>query len=289
MVFEEFSNFKYDNNDEKFAEEFVVVYSKFLITTDFGLVRDKIAELARRGHIRSLAKYIKQTNPKDWDEDLKNMALSIKNGEHQKTPQEWEVVCAIDWHEPLQNCPYEHIKSILNLRKELMNVGAEFFDAEIALRKRKINEEKYNKIYNYGNSLMTLYERQPYFKSLQNCQEGYYSAFIEHQNVIDGVGFLEFTLNPDDLFIPYDNFKNYGNGVVYSKGEIANFLIENFNKIDKNQDCTNEELYAFAFAITLFGKNNKEKQFGIRTLNIVSKQETKQSKKLFEDGEEKSL
>ena len=265
MVFEEFSSFKYDNNDEKFAEEYVIVYSKFLVTSNFEQVKDKMANLARYGHVRSLAKYLRRVEPKDWAEDLKEMTLAIKNGDYVKTPQEWEVVAALDWHKPLQDCSYEHIKTIEDLRKEIIKANNVFYNLEKGYIKDKTN--KYDEITRYSARLIDLYERQPYVQSLKKCQEGYYSAYVTLQKPLDGVGFLEFTREPDDLYIPYDNLEQYGNGVTYISDEIAGFLIENFNNIDKNQDCTNEELYSFAFAMTLFGKNDKEKECKIRKIN----------------------
>ena len=271
MVFEEFSSIKFDNNDEKFIEEFVTVYSRYLITNDFDAVKSHIADLARRGHVKSLAKYIRKVAPENWDEDLKEMAFSIKNGGSTKTPQEWEVVAAIDWHTPLQGCEFEKLKTIQDLRQELLNVGGDFYKADLALKKKRISKEKHDKILNYGKRIVALFEAQPYYESLRKCQEGYYSAFVENQNIIDGVGFLEHTMEPDDLFLPFDKMQNHGNGVIYSKNEIANVLIESFNAIPSNEECTNEDLFGFGFALILLAKNNREKNWAVRALNVTSR------------------
>jgi hypothetical protein len=121
MVFEEFSDINYQSNDDKFIEEYVVVYSKYLLCNDFSTVKNHIASLARRGHIRSLAKYIKKVPPQERDSDLNELVEKIKNKTEAKTPQEWELLASIEWHSPVQNCKYEKIKTIQDLRNEISN------------------------------------------------------------------------------------------------------------------------------------------------------------------------
>ncbi len=271
MVFEEFNNFRYDNNDEEFINEYVVTHAKYLSSSNFDLIKKKMAELAKRGHIRSLAKYLFRVEPEKWAEDLKKIAFAIQNKKGPKTPQEWEVVAAMQFHYALINSSYDDIKDVRNLRIEICKAGKDFYCADRSYRAGLIDDG-----YFYGKKvacmrLTELYNNQPYLQTLKKVQEGYYSAFIKNGNILDGVGFLECTLDPDDFFIDKERLKEYCDGRIYSRHDVANVLIKNFDSYKKNEDVPYDAFYAYGFANVLYGKNEKTRHVGMRVLNIVSK------------------
>lgn len=270
MVFDEFNEFKDAGNEDEFLTEYVVYYSKFLLTTYFNLIKTQIADLARRGHTRSLAKYLKNVKPEDWDEDLKQMGLAIKKQNGSKTAQEWEVVAAMQWHEPLVDCAYENMKDLKSLRHKICEAGKDFYYADEAYRDGVLSLEIYNQKKFETMQLTQIYSKQPYLQTLKKVQEGYYSAFVRDNNIIDAVGFLEATLDPDDFYLEEEKLKEYNGGHLYSKLDIAQTLINNFDSYKKNEDVPYDAFYAYGFALTLYGKSEKSRHKGIRALQVTS-------------------
>lgn len=283
IVFEEFSSFILDDNDREFVDEYVVTYSKYLTTARFKLIEKEMIDLARRGHIRSLAKYIKNVKPEEWVEDLKDKALEIKNRRGARTPQEWEVVAAMQWHEPLLGCDDENLSTINDLRIAICKAGRTYGKAKYYYDRRKFDEDKFYKICKDYNILYSHYEKQPYLQTLKMVQEGYYYAYVEKYHALDATGFFESTLEPDNLYIQEDNLMQYGNGVIYDRVDFADFIIKNFDKASKNEDIQYEDFYAYGMAQVLYGKNEKKHNEGVRALMVTSEFEI--TKKIEADKE----
>lgn len=269
MVFEEFNEFASSENEDEFINEYVVYYSKYLLTSYFDCVKIKIAELARRGHVRSLAKYLKKVKPENWDEDLKQMALAIKNKKDAKTAPEWEVVAAFDWHKPLERCMYD-VKDIKTLREVVAQAGKDFYYASEAYHAGILAEREYLQKRMECMQLTEAYARTDYLQTLKKVQEAYYSAFVKDGNLLDAVGFLEATVAPDDFYVDEQSLKEYGHGTYFSHLDIARSLIRNFDAYKKNDDVPYDAFFAYGFALTLYGKNDAFKNRGIKALSIVS-------------------
>ena len=270
MVFEEFSDFKLDGNEDVFIDEYITAYSKYLITAYFSYAKKEMANLAKRGHTRSLAKYIAKVKPEEWDEELKNKAYEIKNRNGAKTPQEWEVVAAIEFHKPLIENDDADIKTVSDLRKKLCVLGQEYYEAEGLYKKGKVEAQYVHNISKKVKELVMLYQKQPYLQTLKKVQEGYYAAAVENYKFLDFVGFLEFTNSPDDIYLEFDNFMQYGNGVIYTREDFAKVITETFEKRKKNEDVTYCEFFTYGFVKTLFGKSKSSQNYGVEVLNYIS-------------------
>ena len=268
MVFEEFADFVYNDDEEKFLTEYIATYSKYLITSDFDLVKDKMIDLAKRGHVRSLAKYLKRVKPENWDNELREIGSAIKNRAGAKTPQEWEVVAAIESHEPIN---YDKIKNVEQMREAICLAAEDYYYADQFRKAGQLSDEIVNEKALYCRLLLSAYEIQPYMQAVKKVQEGYYSAYVEKYKPLDAVGYLEFTLEPEDQHLDDDKFMQYGNGVYYSKQEIAKFLIDEFNNYGKKDDVPYDVFFGYGFAKTLYGKGDKEHMQGVRVFNLLSK------------------
>lgn len=258
-------------NKDKFLYNYTVVYSRFLLTNDFDVVRDDLIFLAKNGELHALSKYLFFENPDNLDENLVKIAKNIEKKE-KKTPEEWEVVASL------------HSKDIIPCFREQTLCTAsqmeDFFTDAISrydyirdeFDHKRCNGECLNqsidKIYNiYKNLLAT-----DYIKAIKNAQAGYYKNFINTNNAIDGYSFIELTNKPfaDVNYMSEQDFKDNIFKKRFSRKDIFKGLLALNKKAQR--EGVNSVISAFCYNNSLL-RQQKKKDLGYFGLQDIAKQD----------------
>ncbi len=233
---------------ENWSYDYVVNFSKFLnyhsisannIKINQNKISNDMAVLAEFGDIKALTFYLTNIDANLLDKNLVEMAKQIEKKPSPKTPEEWEVIAALHSLDPVFVKDDVFSEFPLMIDEEIIRVrrAIKIMSAEMRLCDEGIHNERVPHI-----SCSALQDTE-YIKAIKNAQIGYYSRFIETNNLLDLCSYLE---TCDGVLKLYEDYK--------LKNEISNNSdsgYQNYANILKNARKKNKANPNFAeeFAI----------------------------------------
>ena len=247
---------KFDKNERDYA----VLCAKFLLSSGFGNVSMGFYDLAMRGDLRALAKYIYYQRRDMLAESLLKKAIAIEK-KGARTAEEWEVVAALHGHDYI---PVFHIHKILPIHEVVkrMNDALKVYDyaSDEYFHGRMSEDEAYDKYLLFRGYYKALISTD-YMRSIKFAQFEYCKKFK-----IDG-DVLALSAITELSSMPYSTI----NFVMDKSINVDNYLssceklMKGYKTFDKNSDIVS--CYACGM-MNYYSKNDRENKKG---LNILSK------------------
>ena len=260
------------SKSKKFLFNYVVVYSRFLLTNNFDRVRDDLVSLAKNGELHALSKYLFFEKKENLDKNLLEIAKNIEKKDN-KSPEEWEVVASLH-SKDIVPCFCEHkLCNAIEMEDYFTGALADYDYTRDEYDHGRCNEDNLNlrvdKMFNiYRNLLAT-----DYIKAIKNAQAGYYKNFVNTNNSIDGYSFLELTSKPftDVVYMSEKEYKDN----IFKKRFSRKSIFKALATINKKAKKEGEEDFIsdFCYNNSILLCQQKKKDLGYFGLQDIAKQD----------------
>lgn len=234
------------SNNKKLFRDFCILESRFLVSNDFGFIRDSLIELAQKGELHAMAKYLYLETTKNLDKEIVSLAKKLIE-KPQKSPDEWEVLAAFFLHEEISVYTFENIKNTKDLYNEFLDRFFNFYETSYYFRHNRATPYDVEYDFNKFDWLRKNFVETKYAKAIKEAQIGRIENLKNNYNLLDAYMYLK-NLNYANIFAVEDEFdfditstsmpKQIVNKVEKEAKEVYKSIKSHFKNLYKEGEAT---------------------------------------------------